>query len=67
MKRAVNDESNRRGGSNIYGLDRRSCFLTSSSESCQEWLVHYELNKDLFLDMPLPTDEGIKRKETFSF
>jgi two-component system, OmpR family, response regulator ChvI len=44
------------------------CFLTASSEMHREKLgkeKHYELNKDLFLNMPLPINnivEEIKRR-----
>jgi CheY-like chemotaxis protein len=39
------------------------CFLTASSETYREELrkeKHCELNKDLFLNMPLPIKEIIK-------
>jgi hypothetical protein len=41
------------------------CFLTTSSETCSEELIkkkerHCELNKDLFLYMPLPISEIVE-------
>lgn len=43
--------------------DIKVCFLTASSETYHEELGkerHYELNKDLFLHMPLPIKEIIE-------
>jgi hypothetical protein len=42
------------------------CFLTASSEMDREKLGNYELNKDLFLNMPLPIKE-IEEKEADGF